>query len=68
VSKQKGKIKFFNFQKGFGFITPSNGGKDIFVHTTNVEGDARSLQEGTEVEFEEAQGRKGVEATKVTIV
>jgi cold shock protein len=68
VSKSKGKIKFFNSQKGFGFITPDNGGKEIFVHTSNVQGDARSLHEGQAVEFVEAPGRKGPEATEVTLL
>jgi CspA family cold shock protein len=68
VSKSKGTIKFFNSQKGFGFITPDNGGKDLFVHTTNVLGDARSLREGQKVEYVEGQGRKGPEATEVSVL
>jgi len=68
VGKSKGTIKFFNAQKGFGFITPENGGKDIFVHINNVDGDVDSLQEGQKVEFVEAPGRKGPEATQVTLL
>jgi cold shock protein len=68
VAKSKGTIKFFNAQKGFGFITPKDGGKDIFVHINNVKGDAQSLREGLEVEFVEGSGRKGPEATEVTIL
>lgn len=68
MSKQKGTIKFFNSQKGFGFITPDNGGKEIFVHTSNVNGDAKSLREGQKVEFVEAHGRKGPEATDVDLI
>lgn len=68
MSKSKGTIKFFNSQKGFGFITPDNGGKDLFVHTTNVLGDARSLREGQKVEYVEGQGRKGPEATEVSVL
>ena len=68
VLKHKGKIKFFNAQKGFGFITPDNGGKDIFVHANNVIGDPKSLREGQEVEYVEGPGRKGPEATDVSIV
>jgi len=70
VSKQreKGTIKFFNSQKGFGFITPKNGGKELFVHANNVHGDAKSLHEGQEVEYVEGPGRKGPEATDVTIL
>ena len=66
VLKKKGKIKFFNAQKGFGFITPDSGGKDIFVHANNVSGDPKSLREGQAVEYVEGAGRKGPEATDVT--
>lgn len=66
--KVKGSIKFFNAKKGFGFITPDNGGKELFVHVSNINGDAKFLQEGQKVEFTEAQGRKGPEATDVTLL
>jgi CspA family cold shock protein len=68
VAKSRGSIKFFNAQKGFGFIKPDNGGKEIFVHISNIEGDAQSLQEGQKVEFLEGEGRKGPEAMEVTIL
>jgi CspA family cold shock protein len=68
LSKSKGTIKFFNVQKGFGFITPDNGGKDLFVHANNVHGDPKSLREGQKVEFVEGPGRKGPEATDVRII
>jgi len=68
VEKAQGTIKFFNSQKGFGFITPDSGGKDLFVHTNNVQGDANGLREGTKVEYVEGPGRKGPEATEVTII
>lgn len=68
VLKQKGIIKFFNSQKGFGFITPDNGGKELFVHTSNIKGDAKNLREGQKVEYVEAPGRKGPEATEVNLL
>jgi len=61
-----GTIKFFNDQKGFGFITPSEG-DDVFVHVSNVQGGA-VLTEGTSVEFEVAPGRRGPEAINVKVV
>jgi len=67
MSKARGKIKFFNAQKGFGFITPDNGGKELFVHANNIQGNVQSLREGQEVEYVEKPGRKGPEATEVTI-
>lgn len=61
-----GKVKWFNDQKGFGFITPDDGGDDLFVHHTNIETKGfRSLQEAQEVEFEVGQGQKGPQALHV---
>lgn len=62
----KGKVKFFNSQKGFGFITPNEGGKDLFFHKNNVRSDPHSIREGTEVSYEQGMGQKGPEATDVT--
>ena len=62
----KGTVKWFNNDKGFGFITPEDGGKDLFVHHTNIAGDGfKSLSEGAKVEFEPAEGQKGPEARNV---
>jgi len=66
--KQKGTIKFFNSQKGFGFITPDDGSEELFVHTSNVQGNAQSLREGVKVEFVKRPGRKGPEATEVNVL
>lgn len=61
-----GTVKFFNNEKGFGFITPSTGEKDVFVHFSNVVGEGyKSLEEGQQVEFELGVGRKGPEAQNV---
>ena len=61
-----GKVKWFNDQKGFGFITPDEGGKDLFVHHSEIQADGfRSLQEGMAVEYEPIQDAKGPKATKV---
>ncbi len=61
-----GTVKWFSDQKGFGFIEPEGGGADLFVHHSNIDGDGyRSLEDGTRVEYEPGEGRKGPEATKV---
>lgn len=63
-----GTVKFFNAQKGYGFISREDGA-DVFVHFSNIEGSGyRSLEEGQRVEFEIGQGRKGDEALKVRAV
>ncbi len=60
-----GTVKFFNAQKGYGFISREDG-PDIFVHFSNIEGSGyRSLEEGQKVEFEVGEGRKGEEARRV---
>jgi CspA family cold shock protein len=62
----KGTVKFFNAAKGFGFITPDEGGKDVFVHANDTGGQV--LQEGTKVEFEVVQGKKGPQASAVKVL
>ena len=61
-----GTVKWFSEQKGYGFITPDDGSKDLFVHFSNIEAEGfKTLQDGQKVEFETAEGRKGPEATNV---
>jgi cold shock protein len=62
-----GTVKWFNDDKGFGFITPEDGGKDLFVHHSDINSDGfRSLQEGSKVNFEVGSGDKGPKALNVT--
>jgi len=64
-----GTVKWFNESKGFGFITPSDGSKDVFVHFSAIQADGfRTLQEGQQVEFETENGPKGPQAAKVKLV
>lgn len=65
---RQGKVKWFNNEKGFGFIG-QEGGDDLFVHFTDIEGEGfRKLYEGQNVEFEEKSTDKGLQATKVTVL
>lgn len=61
-----GTVKWFNSEKGYGFVTPDGGGKDLFVHFSNIVGEGyRSLQDNQKVEYEEREGKKGPEAANV---
>ena len=65
----KGTVKWFNATKGFGFIQPSSGGKDVFVHFSAIQADGyRTLEEGQRVEFEITQSDRGQQAEAVRLV
>lgn len=67
MSKEQGIVKFFHAQKGYGFVTPAAGGKDLFFHVTNTENNGSGLAEGVSVTFVVTEGRKGPEATEVRL-
>lgn len=63
----EGVVKWFSAEKGYGFVTPADGGKDLFVHHSEIQGSGfKSLDEGQKVSFETEQGPKGPQAVKVT--
>ena len=69
ANQVNGTVKWFNSDKGFGFIEPDNGGKDVFVHFRNINSngyDRVSLQDGQKVTFEIGEGEKGPQAENVT--
>jgi len=64
-----GTVKWFNSDKGYGFITPADGGNDLFVHFSAIQGEGyKSLDEGAKVEYEPQQGDKGLQAANVVVV
>jgi cold shock protein len=64
-----GTVKWFSDDKGFGFITPDDGDKDLFVHHTGINGEGyRSLQEGAKVSYDAEQGDKGPKAVNVNAI
>lgn len=67
MSQQSGFVKFFNETKGFGFITPDEGGKDIFVHVSAL-GGLQSLANDQKVLFDTEEGRRGPQAVNVQVV
>lgn len=62
---QEGKVKFFNETKGFGFIIPTNGGEEVFVHSSGLKD---QIRENDDVQYEVERGKKGMNAVNVTVV
>ncbi len=68
IKMATGKVKWFNETKGFGFITPDNGGEDLFAHYSQImSGGFKTLQEGQEVRFEVTMGMKGKQASNIQV-
>ncbi|GAA3544419.1 MULTISPECIES: cold-shock protein [Aeromicrobium] len=64
-----GTVKWFNSEKGFGFIAPDDGGEDLFAHFSEIQGNGyRSLEDNQKVEFEVTQGQKGLQAAKIRAI
>ncbi len=70
MSIQTGTVKWFDDAKGYGFITPEDGSKDLFAHFSEIrnEGGFRSLKENQRVEFEVKQGQKGLQAANIRVI
>jgi len=68
AERTQGTVKWFNAEKGYGFISRENG-DDLFVHYSEIQGNGyRSLDEGAKVEFDVTQGKKGMQASAVTVI
>jgi CspA family cold shock protein len=66
MTTETGTVKWFNESKGFGFIAPDNGGKDLFAHFKEIQGSGfKTLKEGQRVEYIAARGQKGMQATQI---
>jgi len=66
MSTQTGTVKWFNDSKGFGFITPDQGGEDLFAHFSEIQSNGfKTLAENQRVQFEVTQGKKGLQASKI---
>jgi CspA family cold shock protein len=69
ITVATGTVKWFSDDKGYGFITPDDGGRDLFVHYSGIGGDGfRTLAEGSKVSYEEEAGDKGPKAVNVTLL
>ena len=69
MTTQTGTVKWFNESKGFGFIAPDNGGKDLFAHFSQIQGDGfKTLTENQRVSFEATEGQKGPQASNIRAV
>ena len=69
MARETGIVKWFNESKGFGFIAPDSGGKDLFAHFREIQGTGfRTLQENQRVEFDISQGQKGPQATAIRVL
>ncbi|SKB12230.1 Cold shock protein, DNA binding [Planktothrix sp. PCC 11201] len=69
MARMKGQVKWFNAEKGFGFIAPADGSKDVFVHFSAIQSNSfKTLEEGQVVEFETEPGPKGPSAVNVTLL